>query len=43
MDAFVWDERFVTGLASVDAQHQHWVELVNNVGDLWYCHWRRQQ
>ena len=33
MDAFVWDERFVTGLKTVDAQHMHLVGLVNKVGD----------
>jgi hemerythrin-like metal-binding protein len=33
MDAFVWDERFVTGLKTVDGQHRHLVDLVNKVGD----------
>lgn len=33
MDAFVWDQRFVTGLATVDLQHRHLVDLVNQVGD----------
>lgn len=33
MDAFVWDTRFETGLATVDRQHHHLVELVNQVGD----------
>ena len=33
MDAFVWDTRFETGLATVDRQHHHLVELVNKVGD----------
>ena len=33
MDAFVWDDRFVTGLKTVDGQHMHLVELVNKVGD----------
>ena len=34
MEAFVWDQRFVTGLASVDEQHHHLVEVVNQVGDM---------
>ena len=34
MEAFVWDERFVTGIPSVDAQHRHLVDIVNRVGDL---------
>ena len=33
MDAFVWDQRFVTGLATVDRQHRHLVDLVNKVGN----------
>ena len=33
MDAFVWDERFVTGLKTIDSQHRHLVDLVNQVGD----------
>jgi len=33
MQAFVWDERFVTGLKRVDEQHMHLVDLVNKVGD----------
>jgi hemerythrin-like metal-binding protein len=34
VEAFVWDERFVTGLASVDAQHHHLVDVINQVGDI---------
>jgi hemerythrin-like metal-binding protein len=34
MQAFVWDDRFVTGLALVDAQHRHLVDLVNETGDM---------
>lgn len=34
MDAFVWDQRFVTGLEIVDHQHHHLVDVVNQVGDL---------
>ena len=34
MKTFNWDQRFVTGLESVDQQHQHLVDLVNLVGDL---------
>ena len=33
MDAFVWDQRFVTGLDAVDTQHHRLVELVNQVGN----------
>jgi hemerythrin-like metal-binding protein len=34
MEAFVWDQRFVTGIESVDKQHQHLVGIVNRVGDI---------
>jgi hemerythrin-like metal-binding protein len=34
MEAFVWDERFVTGIDIVDLQHHHLVDVVNDVGDL---------
>jgi hemerythrin-like metal-binding protein len=34
MDAFAWDERFVTGIDIVDRQHRHLVEIVNQVGDM---------
>lgn len=34
MEAFVWNERFETGFANVDAQHRHLVGLVNRVGDM---------
>ena len=34
MDAFVWDQRFVTGLEEVDKQHHRLVEIVNEVGDM---------
>ncbi len=33
MDAFVWNERFETGFATVDAQHRQLVDLVNRIGD----------
>ncbi len=32
MKAFVWSDRFVTGFATVDSQHQYLFELVNRVG-----------
>jgi hemerythrin-like metal-binding protein len=32
MDAFIWDERFETGIALVDAQHQQLVEAINQLG-----------
>jgi two-component system, NtrC family, sensor kinase len=34
MDAFVWDARFATGIESVDSQHHHLLDLVNQVGDM---------
>jgi hemerythrin-like metal-binding protein len=34
MEAFVWDQRFVTGLEKVDEQHHHLVDVVNLVGDM---------
>ncbi len=34
MRAFVWDQRFVTGIELVDEQHKHLVDLVNETGDL---------
>jgi hemerythrin-like metal-binding protein len=34
MDAFAWDERFVTGIEIVDRQHRHLVDIVNQVGDM---------
>lgn len=34
MQAFIWTPQFVTGLSRVDEQHQHLVDMVNQVGDL---------
>jgi hemerythrin-like metal-binding protein len=34
MDAFAWNDRFVTGIDIVDHQHRHLVDVVNQVGDL---------
>lgn len=34
MKPFVWDTNFVTGIAEVDKQHFHLVELINNFGRL---------
>jgi hemerythrin-like metal-binding protein len=34
MDAFVWDDRFVTAIDIVDQQHHHLVDVVNQVGDM---------
>ncbi|MDP1827049.1 MAG: hemerythrin domain-containing protein [Archangium sp.] len=34
MDALVWSDRFLTGLATVDAQHERLVELINAFGEL---------
>jgi len=33
MQAFVWDSRFETGIASVDSQHRQLVDIVNSLGD----------
>jgi hemerythrin-like metal-binding protein len=34
MQAFVWNSRFETGIASVDEQHRRLVEIVNLMGDV---------
>jgi hemerythrin-like metal-binding protein len=34
MSAFIWNERFATGIALVDGQHRRLVELMNHFGDL---------
>lgn len=34
METFLWDQRFVTGIDSVDTQHRHLVDIVNRVGDM---------
>ncbi len=34
MQIFIWNERFETGIAAVDQQHRHLVELINRVGSL---------
>lgn len=34
MEAFVWSDRFDTGVMLVDAEHQHLFELVNQVGEM---------
>ena len=34
MLAFVWDQRFVTGIDTVDSQHMHLVEVVNQLGSM---------
>jgi hemerythrin len=34
MEAFVWDQNFVTGLAEVDEQHQSLVKLFNELNDI---------
>lgn len=33
METFVWDEHFTTGLARVDLEHHHLVELINRLGE----------
>lgn len=34
MDAFVWNPRFETGIASVDEQHHRLVDIVNRLGEV---------
>ncbi len=34
MEPFQWDAHFVTGLADVDRQHHHLVDVINQFGDL---------
>jgi hemerythrin-like metal-binding protein len=34
MQAFVWSERLETGIASVDQQHRHLVDIVNRLGNI---------
>jgi two-component system NtrC family sensor kinase len=34
MEAFAWDQCFVTGLQKVDEQHHQLVDIVNRVGDI---------
>ena len=38
MDAFVWDQHFVTGLADVDDQHHGLVTLFNNLSQALFTH-----
>lgn len=34
MESFHWDKHFVTGLAEVDKQHHHLVDVINRFGEL---------
>jgi two-component system NtrC family sensor kinase len=34
VETFVWDQRYMTGLPTVDEQHRHLVDIVNRVGDM---------
>ncbi len=34
MEAFVWNARFETGIASVDEQHHRLVDIINRIGDV---------
>ncbi len=34
MEAFVWNSRFETGIASVDQQHRHLVDIINRLGNM---------
>ena len=36
MDAFVWDQNFITGLQDVDAQHHMLVDLFNELSQTFY-------
>lgn len=38
MDAFVWDQHFVTGLADVDEQHHGLVDLFNELSQTLFTH-----
>ena len=38
MDAFVWDQHFVTGLADVDDQHHGLVALFNDLSQALFTH-----
>ena len=38
MNAFVWDEHVVTGLADVDDQHQGLVMLFNDLSQALFVH-----
>ncbi len=34
MEAFVWNQRFVTGIEIVDTQHRRLVDIINQLGDV---------
>ncbi|HZW25468.1 MAG TPA: bacteriohemerythrin [Gallionella sp.] len=34
MEAFVWNSRFETGIASVDEQHRRLVDIINRIGEV---------
>ncbi len=34
IEAFHWDDCFITGLPEIDAQHQRLVEITNELGNL---------
>ena len=34
VEAFVWSDKLTTGIAEVDEQHQHLVELINEIGSM---------
>lgn len=34
MESFHWDDHFITGLVSVDKQHRHLVDVINQFGEL---------
>ncbi len=34
MDSFIWNNNFVTGLSTVDKQHRHLIDLINQLGKL---------
>jgi diguanylate cyclase (GGDEF)-like protein/hemerythrin-like metal-binding protein len=43
MEAFVWDQNFVTGLAQVDEQHQELVNLFNALSDVLFSNDARRR
>jgi hemerythrin len=34
MNSFIWNNNFVTGLSTVDKQHRHLIDLINQLGEL---------
>jgi hemerythrin len=43
MDAFVWDQNFVTGVEDIDDQHHALVDLFNELSQTFYSTERRRE